>query len=246
MTSPSLVSPLARAGEVLVDGSDAVSAVHTITQMCVRALDGLAAGVMVSREQPVPGAAGLEVLAASSHSAVELELYQLQIAEGPCIEAVSGGSEISESGHGGLRRRWPRMARALAAAGIGSVHAVPLRWRGETFGALNVFFSSTEPVSARRRSEAQLFADLAAVAVVHASSRPTHEDVLGVIGTAVERGAVVERAKGVVMHVRGLDGAGAFLLLVEAAGRAGVPLTVLADELLDETAHGRRPAWLEA
>lgn len=243
MTPAPAVSPLLAAGAVLVDGSDTVSAAHVITRACADALDAVAVGVLVVRESPGSGARVLDVLAASSHAATDLELHQTQVAQGPCVDAVSLGTAVELAGSEQLGRRWPRMADAFGAAGVASVHAEPLRWRGETLGAVGVFLSSAGPVPPGAGSEIRLYADLLTVAVVHGDDRPSPQDVAGAIGAALDRTGAVERAKGVLMHVRGVDGATAFQLLAERAGATGTPLTTVADELLEDVARGYRTGW---
>jgi ANTAR domain/GAF domain len=244
MTSLSPLSALARAGAALADGSDAASALAVLVRACAQALDAQAVGVVVAVDLEQPDPASLELLAASSHTAAVLELYQVQVGEGPCVDAVTHGAEVAVAGDA-LQERWPLLGPLTAAAGLHAVHAVPLRWEGVVFGALNLFVRDQDAL-AHRRTEIRAFADLATVAVVHAQSRPDRGGLARAVVATLERSAVIEQAKGVVMQVRGADAGAAFDVLAGEAARRDVPVTVLADELLAEVARGTRVAWLAA
>ena len=55
---------------------------------------------------------GLNVVAASSEQAHVLELFQLQHAEGPCLDCYRTGQPVTASDLSGPSQRWPRFAAA--------------------------------------------------------------------------------------------------------------------------------------
>src|SRR5690606_27186759 len=95
------------------------------------------AGVLVQVGDRSP-----ELLAATSHKAVELELYQAQVQSGPCVETIETGESVIASGDDEIRGRWPDFGRAMTAAGLLTVHAAPMRWHGRVIGGLNLFWST--------------------------------------------------------------------------------------------------------
>jgi GAF domain-containing protein len=86
---------------------------------------------------------GLRPVAASSEDAQTMELRQLQAAEGPCLEAYRTITQVRVPELDAAAQRWPTFAAAVANAGAyRSVHAIPMRLRGQAVGAMNLFHAS--------------------------------------------------------------------------------------------------------
>jgi hypothetical protein len=122
------------AAEVVSTHHDLTGALAALLSGAVDALTADAAALLVRS----PGG-DLEVLASTSHRAADLGMFQVQVDEGPCVDALRGGVEVDALGHEDIVGRWPLAGPAVVASGYATVHATPLRWRGVTFGALNVF-----------------------------------------------------------------------------------------------------------
>jgi hypothetical protein len=92
--------------------------------------------------------------------------------------------------------RWPDLARLVHARGFRSVYAYPMRWRGQTLGALNLFFTN-DMIPTGAEPVAQAFSDLATVVIIHSGVIST-TDVIGQLRTALSDRIVIEQAKGVL------------------------------------------------
>ena len=123
----------AAANAAMVRGVDGASTVHVLLADCLQLLGADSAGVLVR-----VGDQRLEMLAATSHEAVELELYQSQVHSGPCVETIETGRAVAASGEAELVERWPDFGRAMAGAGFRSVHATPMRWHQRPLGGVNL------------------------------------------------------------------------------------------------------------
>lgn len=89
------------------------------------------------------------------------ELLQLEADEGPCVDCYRGGAPVSVVDLTTASARWPRFVAALAARGsYGSVHALPLRLRGEAVGTLNLFHREPGALTAADLALGQALADV--------------------------------------------------------------------------------------
>jgi GAF domain-containing protein len=223
----------ASATAALVDEYDVVGAVSRMVRDCAHLLSAEAVGLVVANDRDE-----LELLGASSHRSLELELYQLQSANGPCVEASRTGAAVTAESLHEVAEQWPDMVEPMRRLDMNSVHATPLHWHGTTFGALNVFRSRTGPFTEEEVSIAQAFADTATLAVVHAD-----HDVVGQLvehaRQALAGRAVVEQAKGVIAYQRGLDMAESFSALLRMAEQRQQPLSAVAAEVLDAAFRAR-------
>ena len=140
----------------LAAGQDVTELFTSLTDECADLLGVAAAGLLLADAGGV-----LHLMAASSHEATALELFQLQRAQGPCLDCVHTGSAVSADDLAQETDRWPQFTPAAAAAGFASVHAFPMRLGDRVLGALNLFGAEPGPLSDADRDLAQAFADVA-------------------------------------------------------------------------------------
>jgi GAF domain-containing protein len=84
-------------------------------------------------------------VAVTSKRTSDLELFQLQADQGPCLDCHTTGQTVAVADVQAEARRWLRFTSAATEAGIDSVHAVPMRAGGTVLGALGLF--STDVVN---------------------------------------------------------------------------------------------------
>ena len=241
MSARTPAEALTAAVSLLVDGPDAVGTLNALADTCATALAAGAVGILVSDLPPSPFA--LDLLAASSHEAASLELYQVQTGAGPCYDAITTGADVSVVGAEDLTRRWPRLAPVLVAAGLDAAHAWPLHWHGTAFGALNLFMVARE-LTAEERSLARGFADVAAAAIAYADEPRDIAQVIRAVRATMDERAVLEQAKGVVRQLLDADEGEAFAVIARRARAVRSSVTAVAREVLAAAEAGWRPAWL--
>jgi GAF domain-containing protein len=223
-----LVRTLVELADTLIDDYDVVDLLYLLTERCVDVLEAAAAGVLVQdRERD------LDVVAASSHEMRVLELFEVQAREGPCWEAFVTGEPVSETDVAGQAQRWPAFAPRAAALGYGSVHAEPLRLRGDRIGALNVFREERRAFNDEERLAAAGLADMAAIGILHARALADADEQLRQLRRTVDSRAVVEQAKAVLAERLGTDAATAFDWLRRYARNRNQRLGHVAQEVLD-------------
>ncbi len=118
---------------LLVD-FDVVDLLTELTERCAELLDIASAGFLLA--DPLKQ---LRLVAVTSEQARELELFQLQADEGPCVDCFVTGQPVSVANLQTEAKRWPRFVPTALDAGFASVHAVPMRAAGLVLGALGLF-----------------------------------------------------------------------------------------------------------
>ena len=203
-----------------------------VVRDCASLLPADAAAILVDN-----GRHGLELLSATSHRTAELEVYQAQRSNGPCVDVLATGEAISATGTAEIVDRWPDVGQLVVASGFRAVHAFPMTWHGQTVGGLNVFSERPEPLSEASQALAQHFADAATLALLQ--PRGLDDDELAErVAAALEGRAVIEQAKGVLAQRLGLDMAAAYDNLVDRALHDAASLSATARQVIGE-AQGR-------
>lgn len=207
------------------EGRDMVEVFSMLAERCVAVLSVSACGILI-----VDSSGELEVIGSSNHSAHQLDLFQVQNVEGPCLQCCRTGdavldAELSETGP------WPGFARAARKQGFAAVYAVPLSARGVVVGALNLF--ATLPLRDEEIAVAQALADAATIALLQADP---HEDAVVVtrrLHVIVEERNTIEQAKGVLAQRFNIDAEAAFLQLRLAGERTGTRLIDVATSVVN-------------
>jgi GAF domain-containing protein len=223
-----------RAAEVLERISAAIAPNHDladllakVTAACREILGVDATGIMV-----LSRGGRLQLLAASSHDAAELELHQSQIDEGPCVDAAQDSGSVAVWGEDGLREKWPEFGPAMIDAGFLSVHSAPLRWNESTLGAMALFRRDPTPFDKDEDELANAFAELVARLVVGADAGED-VDTDQLTERALNSRIVVEQAKGALMETDAVSSGEAYQILMRRAAEANSTLTAAAREVLD-------------
>ncbi|HET9692238.1 MAG TPA: GAF and ANTAR domain-containing protein [Acidimicrobiales bacterium] len=207
----------------LVADFDTVELLTLLSDRCVEALDVAAAGVMIA-----PPAGSLQVVASSSDAMRALEVFQLQSDQGPCLEAFRSGRPVVNQDLAANADRWPRFGPQAIAAGFRSTHSLPMRLRGRTIGALNLFRSDDGVLGADDVVAAQALADVATIVIVHHEALLDARALNDQLNRALQSRIVIEQAKGKVSEAASLDMDQSFRRLRNHARNHNVRLTDLA------------------
>jgi GAF domain-containing protein len=239
-TSPDLaiVQSLVEITDDLVDNFDVVDLLTELTDRCVHVLAVSAAGVMLASPS-----GDLRLLASSSETMQLVELFELQADEGPCLDAFHTGRRVEHENLRSGTGRWPRFATVALGAGFQSVFALPLRLRGSTIGALNLFSVGQARMDERDVTVAQAFADLAAIGILQyglvTQAQRFNEQLSDVLASRT----VIEQAKGVVSERATIELGAAFSRLRSYARAHGLNLVDVAQAAIDGTLEAS--AWAE-
>jgi GAF domain-containing protein len=231
LDTTALVRAFVDLAERLVDEIDVTDVLQVLADRCVEVLGAAAAGLLITDEKGV-----LRIVVSSSENAQLLELYQLQSEEGPCVDCYRSGRPVGHDdlGSDSAGERWPRFSPAARASGYSSVHALPMRIRGETVGGLNLFGVMEGPrVVHEDLPVAQALADVATIAVVQNRALRDREELARQLQSALDTRVVIEQAKGMVAARLDLSLEEAFELLRSSARGTQRRLLRVAQEIVD-------------
>ncbi len=222
-----LARTLVELADTLVDDFDVVELLTLLADRCVEVLDVAAAGLMV-----VAAEGDLRVMASSSEAMRVLELFELQASEGPCLDCYRTGEQVMNNTLVTAGVRWPRFAAEAHAAGFRSVHAVPMRLRRTTIGALNLFH--TEPGEMRQADidAAQALADIATIAILHHRAAREAQILNDQLQNALNSRIIIEQAKGMIAQRTGLEMELAFALFRDYSRRRNQRLVEVAEKVI--------------
>ena len=223
-----LAKTLVDLADTLVADFDVVELLTRLADRCVEVLAVGAAGLML------PGPDGeLKVMASSSEAMRVLELFELQAAEGPCLDCYRSGKPVMQADLATPTSRWPRFAAETLAAGFRSVHALPMRLRGTVIGALNLFHVEVGEMSPADVAGAQALADVAAIAILQNRASVEAQVLNQQLQHALNSRVVIEQAKGMVAERSGLNIELAFTALRAYARNHNLRLVDVAESVID-------------
>src|ERR1700729_4186909 len=214
--------------DTMVADFDVIDFLHVLTDRSVQLLDVSAAGLLLADPR-----GELRVVAASSEAARLLELFQIQSAQGPCLDCFRAGQPVAAADLAGAARRWPRFVPAARQAGFAAVQALPMRLRDQVIGALNLFRAAPGAFDPADVRVGQALADVATISLLHERGM-RHSDTLNEqLQTALNSRVIIEQAKGKVAERLGLDMDRAFSVLRDHARNRNRRLSDLAQAFID-------------
>jgi GAF domain-containing protein len=180
--------------DTMVDDYDIIDLLDRLVGYCVELLAADAAGLLLADSQR-----DLRVVASSQEDAEVMELLQLQADQGPCVECFRTGGPVSVADLADAAGRWPVFVAAIAERGAyRSVHALPLRLRGEAIGALNLFHRQPGVLPDADLAVGQALADVATIGILQERAIRRGEVVTEQLQAALNSRVIIEQAKGVL------------------------------------------------
>lgn len=222
-----LISTLVELADNLVDNFDVIDVLTILSDRSVEAIDVDAAGVLLTSPE-----GDLQFVASSSEEIRTLELFQVQSDEGPCVDCCRSGSAIVNHALEESNPQWPRFTAMAIARGFRSVHCLPMRLRGRTIGALNLFRTEQGALSAEDVVVAQGLADVATIAIIQHRSTLDALTLNDQLSHALNSRIIIEQAKGMVSQATGCDMDAAFDKLRTYARNHNARLTLVAEGIV--------------
>lgn len=184
----------------LADGYDSVDLFSGLTAHCGDLLGVASAGLLLADGHGV-----LHLMAASSEKTRDLELYQLQRAEGPCLDCYHAGAPVLVADLAREEERWPQFAPAAIAAGFASVHALPMRLREVVLGTLGLFGARPGALDEEDLAVGQALAHIASIALVAERASLDPVTISTQLEATLRSRVVLEQARGLLAEQGDLD-----------------------------------------
>jgi GAF domain-containing protein len=200
-----LVRTFVEVADTLVADFDVVELLTSLANHCVELFDASEAGMLLADRRR-----GLQVVASSSTAMADLELFELQHDEGPCIDCFRSGRPVVSDDLERDRGRWPRFTPEALRAGFRGVWALPMRLRESTIGSLNLLRTSPAPLASSDLDTAQALADVATIGLIQQRAAEDARLLTEQLQTALDSRVVIEQAKGVLAEHAGLSMSAAF------------------------------------
>lgn len=235
----SLVRAMVDLADNLVDDFDIVDLLLNLSERCVETLDLSAAGILLAAPE-----GDLRLVASSSETMRLVELFELQADEGPCMDCYRSGRPVVNADLATVNGRWPRFAPVALGAGFHAAHALPLRLRGTTIGALNLFRTEAGALDPADVLAGQALADIATIAIVQHRVATEAQVVNEQLNRALNSRITIEQAKGMLAEQGGLDMDATFEMLRNHSRNNNVPLVEIASAVVagDLTAASLDPS----
>lgn len=213
------------------DEFDILDFLDVATERCVKVLGVTAAALLL-----VGHSGTLDFVGASTEQARLLGLFQQRNREGPCLDCYHSGQLVRCLDLAAAPARWPRFAPAAVEAGFAAVHALPMRFRDEVIGGLNLFTAWPGTLDEYTAGLAKALADVATIGILHKRTLRHHERVAEQLQATLDSRVLVEQAKGMLATRLRITMADAFTLLCDHARATDQHVVDLAATVVDGTA----------
>ncbi|TAL42937.1 MAG: ANTAR domain-containing protein [Salinibacterium sp.] len=216
--------------DTLTADYDVIDLMHTLVDACVDLLDVDAGGLMLADDE-----GELQLLASTSEKADFVEVMQLNAGEGPCVQCFRTGVavDVADIEHSG--NRWPAFQAAMVEQGFRSVHASPMRLRGQILGAMNLFGTEVGALNAADASVAHALADVATIGILQERSIRETSIVTQQLQRALESRILIEQAKGVVSAMGNIGVDDAFAILRNYARANNLTLRAVSEAVANRS-----------
>lgn len=164
--------------------------------------------------------------AATTARVAEIHSIQVDLDEGPCLDAIRTGPTYTCS-DAGTDTRWPRWGPAVTELGIRSALSIRLESKNRNLGALNLYAESVDAFGPKDIAIAQNFARHASIAL---SSAFTEEGLT----IAIDARTFIGQAQGILMGRYGIGAAQAFEYLRRRSQQENVKLSDIAHNVIDD------------
>ncbi len=224
--------------DTLIDDYDVIEFLLMVTNRTAELVGASDVGLLLADHR-----GRLQFMAASNEDVKRLELFQVQVNEGPCLDAFQSGQPVVNTDLQDATGRWPTFAPRATVAGYRSAHAFPLRLRQDVIGAIGMFAADVRLLAPEEVHVAQALAHVATIGLLQERAIRRGEVLAEQLQSALNSRVVIEQAKGAIAQFRNVSVDEAFVLLRDHAHRTKQRLGDVAHAALDDPASLADPPY---
>ncbi len=219
-----LAETFAEVSRVLLAEPDVQRTLERICKLLVPTVDGCDhAVVTVFRNHHLASPAS------SDEVGPAVDAIQLEVDEGPCVEAIRQHHTVCTNDLT-TETRWPRFSRrAVETTGVRSMLAFRMFIAGDTMGSLNLYSKKPEAFTEESLAVGSIFAAHASVALRAAQTKEDLTRLREVVATR----ELIGQAKGILMGRQGISSQAALDILCRGAERLKIGLGELARRVIE-------------
>lgn len=221
-----LSAAFVKLADTLVDDFDVVDLLHWLVEECTAILDTQAGGLLL-----VDPAGHLQLIASTDEEAELVEVFQLAGGDGPCLDCFRTGTAVTVADLAADDGSWPRFRAEALRQGFRSVHATPLRLRGQVIGTMNLFSNHVGALADEDIAVAQALADVATIGILQERTIRSAQLLSEQLQHALDSRVLIEQAKGVLAATLLVSMNDAFALMRRYARATNLPLRQVADDI---------------
>jgi GAF domain-containing protein len=195
-----LSAAFVKLADTLIADFDVVDLLHWLVEECTKILDTQAGGLLL-----VDPAGVLQLVASTNEEAELVEVLQLAAGEGPCLDCFHTGSPVTVGDIETEAYKWPNFSAEAMKQGFRSVHATPLRLRGQTIGTMNLFSTHVGELAHEDIAVAQALADVATIGILQERTIRSATLISEQLQHALDSRILIEQAKGVLAATTGMS-----------------------------------------
>lgn len=205
----------------LHEADDAEQTIERIVEYSRDALGSDDAGILL-----IHARGRIEAVVATSSDVTKAHLMQVELDEGPCLQASEDPTKIFRIDDTATDTRWPRWGAEVAALGFRSVVAAPLATRTRRYGSINMY--SREVAAFDDGDE-----EVAAILARHASVALAASHNIDGLRDAVDGRKTIGMAMGVLIARYDIDPPTAFSVLRRYSQTNNLKLRAVADRIVE-------------
>ncbi|MFF3488706.1 ANTAR domain-containing protein [Streptomyces sp. NPDC002701] len=238
MTMPNqqrVLEILVEAVDTLTADFDLIDFLHRLSTRCTELLAVDAVGIMIVDQH-----GELQFIAASDEKTRFLELFALQHNQGPCVRCYRTGRaqlNINLTSSAATAGFAP-FAACARQAGFAVTHALPMKLREQTVGAVNLFDTRLRRLSDSDVQIGQAIADVATIAILQQRTIEQVHAEKAQLQRALSSRVVIEQAKGILAERHGLGLDDAFAAIRAYVRRRRLRLAEVCQQIVDDTFEG--------
>jgi GAF domain-containing protein len=237
MTEPQTMTSadaFADLGRINFSETDVATALAKVADLAKRTISG-ADEVSIT----LVGAGGARTAAYTGERAATVDEWQYRQGHGPCLAAAAANITVTVPDVAG-ESRWPDWADWAIVAGVHSSMSIGLPVHQSVSGAFNVYATKPHAFDEDAVILAQTFGGYAAMAMAHAQMSDGTVAPAGQASAAMDRRAVIEQAKGIIMAQRRCTADEAFAVLAKVSEYSGRALGDVAAVLVASAVKPKR------